>query len=175
MDIISERWTLETLKENDRLQKDRVSLKDIIKDLEDEVLANAGVDVFEECFKLIFAKLFDEYMSGQNPARYLEFSNSGRTEYKLKEAIQDLFDQANKKWKDDSLLPGLNTGYNNDDFESIITELFIIDNTYNVKLTSSINYWITEYIFDNAEFNIEITLVKNEKLELKNFNIKKLK
>lgn len=99
MDIISERWTLETLKENDRLQKDRVSLKDIIKDLEDEVLANAGVDVFEECFKLIFAKLFDEYMSGQNPARYLEFSNSGRTEYKLKEAIQDLFDQANKKWK----------------------------------------------------------------------------
>ena len=99
MDIISERWTLEDLKENDRLQKDKVSLKDIILDLEDEVLANAGVDVFEECFKLIFTKLYDEFLSGQEPSRYLEFSNSGRTEFKLKEAIQELFNKANKKWR----------------------------------------------------------------------------
>lgn len=99
MDIVSERWTIEDLKANDVLQKDKISLKDKIKDLEDEVLANAGVDVFEECFKLIFAKLYDEFMSGQNPKRYLEFSNAGRTEFKLKEAIQDLFDKANKKWR----------------------------------------------------------------------------
>jgi len=99
MDIVSERWTIEDLKENDVLQKDKISLKDKIKDLEDEVLANAGVDVFEECFKLIFAKLYDEFMSGQNPKRYLEFSNAGRTEFKLKEAIQDLFDKANRKWR----------------------------------------------------------------------------
>lgn len=99
MDIVSERWTIEDLKKNDVLQKDKISLKDKIKDLEDEVLANAGVDVFEECFKLIFAKLYDEFMSGQNPNRYLEFSNAGRTEFKLKEAIQDLFDKANKKWR----------------------------------------------------------------------------
>ena len=31
--------------------------------MEDEVLANAGVDVFEECFKLIFTKLYDESLS----------------------------------------------------------------------------------------------------------------
>ena len=31
--------------------------------MEDEVLANAGVDVFEEVFKLIFTKLYDEYLS----------------------------------------------------------------------------------------------------------------
>jgi type I restriction enzyme M protein len=31
--------------------------------MEDEVLANAGVDVFEELFKLIFTKLFDEMES----------------------------------------------------------------------------------------------------------------
>ena len=99
MDIVSERWTIEDLKANDVLQKDKISLKDKIKDLEDEVLANAGVDVFEECFKLIFAKLYDEFMSGQNPTRYLEFSNAGRTEFKLKEAIQELFDKANKKWR----------------------------------------------------------------------------
>lgn len=99
MDVISERWTIEDLKDNDVLQKDKISLKDKIKDLEDEVLANAGVDVFEECFKLIFTKLYDEWLSGQTPSRYLEFTNAGRTEFKLKEAIQDLFDKANKKWK----------------------------------------------------------------------------
>lgn len=99
MDVISERWTIEDLKANDVLQKDKISLKDKIKDLEDEVLANAGVDVFEECFKLIFTKLYDEWLSGQTPSRYLEFTNAGRTEFKLKEAIQDLFDKANKKWK----------------------------------------------------------------------------
>ena len=99
MDIVSERWTIEDLKANDVLQKDRVSLKDKIKDLEDEVLANAGVDVFEECFKLIFTKLYDEWLSGKKPARYLEFTNAGRTEFKLKEAIQELFDAANTQWK----------------------------------------------------------------------------
>lgn len=99
MDVISERWTIEDLKANDVLQKDKISLKDKIKDLEDEVLANAGVDVFEECFKLIFTKLYDEWLSGQTPTRYLEFTNAGRTEFKLKEAIQELFDKANKKWK----------------------------------------------------------------------------
>ena len=31
--------------------------------MEDEVLANAGVDVFEEVFKLIFTKLYDEFLS----------------------------------------------------------------------------------------------------------------
>ncbi|MCL6459938.1 MAG: hypothetical protein K6T85_18235, partial [Gorillibacterium sp.] len=33
----------------------RKSLKDLILEMEDEVLANAGVDVFEEVFKLIFS------------------------------------------------------------------------------------------------------------------------
>lgn len=33
--------------------------------MEDEVLANAGVDVFEELFKLIFTKLYDEWLSGR--------------------------------------------------------------------------------------------------------------
>ena len=98
-DIISAKWTIQDLKENDRLQKERITLKDVILNLEDEVLANAGVDVFEECFKLIFAKLYDEFLSGQTPNRYLEFTNAGRTDFKLKEKIQELFDKANQKWK----------------------------------------------------------------------------
>ncbi len=98
-EIISVKWTIQDLKENDRLQKERLSLKDVILNLEDEVLANAGVDVFEECFKLIFAKLYDEFLSGQTPSRYLEFTSAGRTDFKLKEKIQELFDKANQKWK----------------------------------------------------------------------------
>src|SRR5690606_19114467 len=75
------------------------SLKDLILEMEDEVLANAGVDVFEELFKLIFTKLFDEMESGRNRSRHLEFRNYGDTESELKTKIQRLFDQAKKKWE----------------------------------------------------------------------------
>ena len=62
-DIISERFTLKDLILRDKLFKERKSLKDIILELEDDVLANSGEDVFEEVFKLIFTKLYDEYLS----------------------------------------------------------------------------------------------------------------
>lgn len=62
-DILNERFTLKQLIINDKLSAERKSLKHIILELEDEVLANAGVDVFEEVFKLIFTKLYDEYKS----------------------------------------------------------------------------------------------------------------
>ena len=62
-DIFSERFTLKDLILKDKLAAERKSLKDVILELEDEVLANAGVDVFEEVFKLIFTKLFDEFKS----------------------------------------------------------------------------------------------------------------
>ena len=59
-DILTERWTIETLVKKDKLVNERKSLKNLILEMEDEVLANAGVDVFEEVFKLIFTKLYDE-------------------------------------------------------------------------------------------------------------------
>ena len=62
-DILNERFTLKDLILKDKLVTERKSLKDIILELEDEVLANAGVDVFEEVFKLIFTKLYDEALS----------------------------------------------------------------------------------------------------------------
>ena len=37
-------------------------------EIENEVLANSGVDVFEEVFKLIFAKLYDEFLSRTDKA-----------------------------------------------------------------------------------------------------------
>ncbi|RCJ21542.1 DNA methylase [Nostoc sp. ATCC 43529] len=65
-------------------------------------MTNAGVDVFEELFKLIFTKLYDEWYSGQGnrrSTRSLEFRNTGQTEAALKTKIQDLFDKAKKKWE----------------------------------------------------------------------------
>lgn len=62
-DILKERFTLKDLIIKDKIPNEGKSLKSIIQEMEDEVLANAGVDVFEEVFKLIFTKLFDEYKS----------------------------------------------------------------------------------------------------------------
>jgi type I restriction enzyme M protein len=98
-DILSERWTMKDLVRKDKLVNERKSLKDLILEMEDEVLANAGVDVFEELFKLIFTKLYDEMQSGQKLNRYLEFRNYGDTETELKNKIQKLFDEAKKKWE----------------------------------------------------------------------------
>jgi len=97
-DILSERWTIDDLVAKDKLITEKKSLKDLILEMEDEVLANAGVDVFEEVFKLIFTKLYDEMESGRNTSRHLEFRNYGDTESELKDKIQDLFDKAKSKW-----------------------------------------------------------------------------
>lgn len=98
-DILSERWTIQNLIENDKIAKQRKSLKDLVLEMEDEVLANAGVDVFEELFQLIFTKLYDEMECIRDSSRYLEFRNYGDTESELKAKIQTLFEKAKKRWK----------------------------------------------------------------------------
>lgn len=98
-DILNERYTISDLIKRDKLVNERKSLKDLILEMEDEVLANAGIDVFEEVFKLIFTKLYDEMQSGRNKDRYLEFRNNGNTEIELKNKIQSLFEKANEKWE----------------------------------------------------------------------------
>ena len=72
-DILSERFTLKDLIIKDKIANERKSLKDIILEMEDEVLANAGVDVFEEVFKLIFTKLYDELQSSRDKMRIDDF------------------------------------------------------------------------------------------------------
>ena len=101
-DVLQEDFTLEDLIKRDKLTTENKSLKLLIEEMEDEVLANAGVDVFEELFKLIFTKLYDEWYAGQGNRRRkynLRFRNTGQTEGGLKEKIQDLFDKAKKKWE----------------------------------------------------------------------------
>ena len=58
-DIINEKFTYEDLKRKDKISTQKTSLRALIKEMEDEVLAGAGVDSFEEIFKLIFTKLYD--------------------------------------------------------------------------------------------------------------------
>lgn len=98
-DILSERWTIDDLVKRDKLVNEKKSLKDLILEMEDEVLANAGVDVFEELFKLVFTKLYDELESGRDRKRHLLFKNYGDTETELKAKIQELFDKARAKWE----------------------------------------------------------------------------
>lgn len=98
-DILQERWTINDLIKNDKIATQRKSLKDLVIEMEDEVLANAGVDVFEELFQLIFTKLYDEMESTRNKERHLEFRNYGDTESELKIKIQSLFDKAKNKWE----------------------------------------------------------------------------
>ena len=100
-DFLNNPFTLQNLIDQEKTNPKGKSLKDIIQDMEDEVLANAGVDVFEEVFKLIFSKLFDEMQSGNEPersTRNLEFYNHGNDDIQLKDKIQKLFDKANTEW-----------------------------------------------------------------------------
>lgn len=98
-DILSERYTYDDLRVRDKISKEKRSLRNLIKEMEDEVLASAGVDSFEEIFKLIFAKLYDELVCANDKTSYLQFRNSGDTDFELKEKIQGLFDDAKKKWE----------------------------------------------------------------------------
>ncbi|UYO41955.1 N-6 DNA methylase [Rhodopseudomonas palustris] len=98
--VVDQPWTIQSLIdfEDERVKEGKFarSLRDLIEDMEDEVLANAGVDVFEEVFKLIFTKLHDE-MTSHRLGTSLRFRNQN-TAAQLKMAIQHLFDDAKKKW-----------------------------------------------------------------------------
>ncbi len=97
-DILNLPFTMKDLINEDKLTKTGKSLKDLILEMEDEVLANAGVDVFEEVFKLIFAKLYDEQIGATDASYNLEFRNSGQSDIQLKGKIEKLFKKACDKW-----------------------------------------------------------------------------
>ena len=97
-DILQNPFKMKDLIENDKLTKTGKSLKDLILEMEDEVLSNAGVDVFEEVFKLIFAKLYDEQIGATEEDYNLEFRNSGQSDIQLKDKIEKLFKKACNKW-----------------------------------------------------------------------------
>ena len=133
-DILSERFTLKDLIIKDKIANERKSLKAIILEMEDEVLANAGVDVFEEVFKLIFTKLYDEFLS-QNDKNVINYLlpediqtkvhepeptkySSGQDYDTLKQAVSDIDD---KKFR---VLEFRNTGQTDPELKIKIQNLF---------------------------------------------------
>jgi type I restriction enzyme M protein len=71
-----------------------VDLRGLVELLEERVLANAGVSAFDEIFKLIFAKLYDEHIHGDEEA--LLFRRGSETPQELYNRIQKLFVDATK-------------------------------------------------------------------------------
>ena len=99
-EMLAERWTLDDLEKHNKLVTERRSLKSVILDMEDLVLANAGVDAFDEVFKLVYAKLFDEWQAarGSQTKRYLEFRIGGSTGREFSEKVNTLFKKAMDQW-----------------------------------------------------------------------------
>ena len=74
------------------------NLKEEIQALENEVLAHAGVSAFEEVFKLIFAKLYDEIQKGDNDP--VEFRTTAARPAQQLSRINTLFRSATNQWDD---------------------------------------------------------------------------
>jgi len=97
-DILTERWTFKWLEEHNELKQGKNTLKKILLDLEELVLRDAGVKVFDEIFKLIYAKLYDEWNGINNPDYQLEFFAGDRSSKQVKKAITILLEGAKKSW-----------------------------------------------------------------------------
>ncbi len=78
------------------------NLKDTIKRLEDTALANAGVNAFDELFKLFFAKLHDEFDPRKNDNSPMRFRVPKADPETIYERINGLFQEAKNRpgWQD---------------------------------------------------------------------------
>ncbi len=76
-------------------------LYSVFKDLEQNILAHQTVDTFNEIFKVVFAKLYDERVNLFNSTSIAKF-RIGITEDQSTVAknVHSLFDAAKNKWKD---------------------------------------------------------------------------
>jgi len=97
-DILTERWIFKWLKEHNELKQGKNTLKKILLDLEELVLRDSGIRVFDEIFKLIYAKLYDEWNGINNPDYQLEFFAGDRSPEQVKRAITILLEGAKRSW-----------------------------------------------------------------------------
>ena len=75
-----------------------LSLKDIVETMQELVLAAWGGDVFNEVFKLIYAKLYDEHEAKVSRADEEVLFRKYKDHGKTFRTISDLFENAVKKW-----------------------------------------------------------------------------
>jgi type I restriction enzyme M protein len=82
--------------------KTSFNFKKIIQDLEELVLADSGVDEFNEIFKIIFAKIWDEKEANENrrsrPNKEVEFKKFEDAELTY-DTINGLFRKACQEWQ----------------------------------------------------------------------------
>tara|TARA_B100000795_G_C22805779_1_gene444813 strand:- start:4220 stop:6943 length:2724 start_codon:yes stop_codon:yes gene_type:complete len=94
-DVLEIKRTLTQLKQT-------FNFKKIIQDLEELVLADSGVDEFNEIFKIIFAKIWDEKEANENkrtrPNKEVEFKKFEDTELTY-DTINGLFKKACSEWQ----------------------------------------------------------------------------
>ena len=98
--IVNQPWYIQDLihmeRERELTGGGGLTLRDLIEEMEDTVLANSGVDVFEEVFKLIFIKLYDEiYSYEHNQSLRFRATNTATQVY---DSLTKLFDKAKEKW-----------------------------------------------------------------------------
>ncbi len=75
------------------------NLKQLVYDLQEVVLSNSGVDSFDEIFKMIYAKLYDEIETPRNENRRFRVI-AGATNKENLDNIQRLFEDAKNQWRD---------------------------------------------------------------------------
>lgn len=94
--------TIDDLLETKRTYYDhtttKINLKEVIDSMQELVLANAGVDVFNEVFKLIYAKLYDEQEAKIHRPDQEVFFRKYKDPAKTYSIVNDLFKKAIKKW-----------------------------------------------------------------------------
>ncbi len=89
-DLRQEAFTIKDLDRN-------FNFKKIIEELEELVLADSGADEFNEIFKLIFAKIWDEKSTEDDENKELEFRQLSTPE-ETYERINSLFNKAKDEW-----------------------------------------------------------------------------
>ena len=93
-DLFEEKRTYDEL-------KDKFDLSFIVSRLEEMVLAQAGVNVFEEVFKLIYAKLYDEDQAKNiRPEKEVHFRQYKEPKKTYAVVNDELFKGAIKEWMD---------------------------------------------------------------------------
>lgn len=89
-DVFEATRTLATLRKE-------FNFKKILESLEELVLADSGQDAFDEIFKIIFAKIYDEMEAEYRPNKEVLFRKMADPSI-TRERITDLFKKATEKW-----------------------------------------------------------------------------